>query len=90
MLTRSPVLSHKLKGYTKRLIATHAPEPSSAAPSGREGVSIMLGDDERDVNHTIFTMLPEDFPLVCTFNYFMKLLENTLRYVLCTYGEIFG
>lgn len=41
----------------------------------------MLGDEEREVNHTIFTILADDFPLVCTFNYFIKLLENTIRYV---------
>lgn len=42
----------------------------------------MLGDDEREVNHTIFTVLAEDFPLVCTFNFFIKLLENTIRFVI--------
>ncbi|KAH8146891.1 uncharacterized protein LAJ45_08970 [Morchella importuna] len=78
LLTRSHVLSNKLKDYTKRLIATHdlKPDPTEG---GSDMLSYMLGDDEREVNHTIFTMLADDFPLICTFNYFLKLLENTLR-----------
>lgn len=79
LLTRSHVLSNKLKDYTKRLIATHDLKPDSAEEGNN--INYMLGDDEREVNHTIFTILADDFPLICTFNYFLKLLENTLRYI---------
>lgn len=78
LLTRSSVLSNKLEAYTKRLIATQLNTPSSTIDNN-EDMLHFIAQDDREVNDTIFSIKDEDFPLVCTFNHFVKLLENTVR-----------
>ena len=78
LLTRSSRLAKKLKGYTQRLIDTRL------GTAGRDSVS----DGEQSANpdheegHTtrdLFSLKEEAFPLVCTFDHFLRLVENSIR-----------
>lgn len=83
LLTRSGYLAEKLRVYTKRLIETRLMRTTStdARPCDPSGV-----DDSHDelYSKTLGDLSEEDFPLVCTFGRFMKLLENTVRYAFET------
>lgn len=78
LLTRSSVLSNKLEVYTKRLIDTQLNKANSTVDDNEDMLRFITQDD-REVNDTIFSIKDEDFPLVCTFNHFVKLLENTVK-----------
>lgn len=78
LLTRSSVLSNKLEVYTKRLIATQLNKANSTVDNNEDMLRFITQDD-REVNDTVFSIKDEDFPLVCTFNHFVKLLENTVK-----------
>lgn len=80
LLTRSSVLADKLGVYTKRLISTQLGEVPPAEEAGRDPLNLIEQND-REVTDTVFSIKEQDFPLVCTFNYFMKILENTARLV---------
>lgn len=81
LLTRSDVLADKLEVYTKRLIATQLNKSKSPMDGNRDMFHLSTRDD-KEVKDTVFTITDENFPLVCTFNHFMKLLENTIKLVL--------
>lgn len=80
LLTRSSVLSDKLELYTKRLIATHVKDAQSTADDDEDPPK-SVAHDGREVNDTVFSIEDKDFPLVCSFDYFMQLLENTAKCV---------
>lgn len=73
------MLSNKLEVYTKRLIATQLNKASVHATLDDDDALHFIAQDDREVNDTVFSIRDEDFPLVCTFNHFVKLLENTVR-----------
>lgn len=72
------MLSDKLELYTKRLITTQLNKTKAPVEDNKNPLHLITQDD-REVNDTVFSIKDEDFPLVCTFNHFMKLLENTVR-----------
>ncbi|KAF8460084.1 hypothetical protein BDZ91DRAFT_740262 [Kalaharituber pfeilii] len=91
LLTRSRALAKTLHGKLQRLLKTqmegnpnleneHAslyPEPqfaSTATKSPWDG-----GDDE--TVKTLTSLTQADYPLVCTFDHFLKIVENTIRSV---------
>ncbi|KAF8435903.1 hypothetical protein BGX38DRAFT_105734 [Terfezia claveryi] len=76
LLTRSEPLSRKLRLELQRLIKTQL---VGAVASGGEPARGDVGDQENADTLSLFTLQPEDFPLVCTFKYFMTLLENTVK-----------
>lgn len=80
MLTRSSVLADKLEVYTKRLISTQLGQVQPAAEGDQNPLNL-IGQNDREVHDTVFSIKEQDFPLVCTFNHFMKILENTARLV---------
>jgi hypothetical protein len=84
LLTRSNLLTDKLRAYTKKLIETltskslsleQLPEDDKLASD-----DTFLDTEEKDLaGDTVFTLSDENFPLVCTFDQFLKILENTVR-----------
>lgn len=42
-------------------------------------------NDSEDTSKNLLSLNEQDFPLVCTFNYFLKLLENTIKSVPVSY-----
>lgn len=77
LLTRSPHLAAKLRSYTESLF-----EPELSSESLKElSVERNLQDAEDDVQatDTIFSFTGTPLPLVCTFDWFLGLLENTVR-----------
>ncbi|OCL09185.1 hypothetical protein AOQ84DRAFT_221144 [Glonium stellatum] len=79
LLTRSSFLSDKLRAYTKKLIETLTSKslnleqlPEDEDPFLDTGGDDLAGD-------TVFTLSDESFPLICTFDQFLRILENTVR-----------
>lgn len=72
------MLANKLGYYTKALLATQLKEFTSVA-NDETSETQQLAEDDREVKHTISSLKDGDFPLVCTFDRFMKILENTVK-----------
>lgn len=79
LLTRSKGLAQKLKVYTKRLIDTRRGIIDPDAQIG-EDTATSWDDSEEDTTQNLLSLDEHDFPLVCTFNYFLRLLENLVKY----------
>ncbi|KAF8241597.1 hypothetical protein K440DRAFT_665246 [Wilcoxina mikolae CBS 423.85] len=79
LLTRSTGLAQKLKLYTKRLINTRLGVVEEDLPSGAEDRINYSDDFEEDSNRDILSLKDADFPLACTFNHFLKLLDNSIK-----------
>lgn len=74
VLTRSPHLASKLRRYTCSLIE------SQISTTGLAGKNFLLdAEDEVQEGDTIFSIRSAQLPLVCTFDWFLGLLENTVR-----------
>lgn len=75
------MLSEKLAKYANALLATQLQKKPPSATTGEVGkrASELLEEDEREVKLTIFALKDDDFPLVCSFGQFMKILENTVK-----------
>jgi hypothetical protein len=67
--------------YTKRLISTQHSKTDARADESEDFLYPTEQDDDREVNDTVFSLKEGNFPLVCSFGHFMKLLENTARQV---------
>ncbi|KAF8461600.1 hypothetical protein BDZ91DRAFT_736591 [Kalaharituber pfeilii] len=74
LLTRSEPLSRKLRLELQRLIKSQLLLVDGVVFT-REAPE----DQENGDSKSLLSLQPEDFPLVCTFSHFMKLLENTIR-----------
>lgn len=98
LLTRSKDLALRLKHYTKDLIRTQVGisdanlqdgeaytwnnSEEDTTKDGEASEVLTWNDSEEDTNQDLFSLDEQDFPLVCTFSYFLRLLENTIRSVL--------
>jgi hypothetical protein len=80
LLTRSTGLAHKLKLYTKRLINSRLEVFEQIPSPGDEDYINTSANSEEDTTQDLLSLKDGDFPLVCTFNYFLQLLENSLKY----------
>lgn len=78
LLTRSKDLAQKLKLYTKRLINTRL-GIIAGDQQGEDG-NAATKKFEEDTTQDLLSLEEEDFPVVCTFNHFLRLLENLVRY----------
>jgi hypothetical protein len=84
LLTRSSRLAKKLKDYTQRLIDTRL---LIDTPLGiTDGDSVPGGGQRANPDHEeertirdLFSLKEEAFPLVCTFDHFLRLVENSIR-----------
>jgi len=81
LLTRSSELATKLKDYISRLMRTlRANTIDQGEQQEREFPSPVVEDDD-DRCDTVFELQNDSFPLVCTFDRFLQLLENTIKSV---------
>jgi hypothetical protein len=79
-LTRSSFLKDKLRTYTKKLIETLTSQSLNLDQLPEDEHSFL--DMEEDLaGDTVFALNDEVFPLICTFDQFLKILENTVRLV---------
>ena len=74
LLTRSPFLADKLQSYTRRLIQTLLSKSDSLQLSELAS-SISVEEDLR--KRTVFSLSDASFPLICTWEDFLTMLENT-------------
>ena len=81
LLTRSSELAAKLKDYIDRLMKTLA--VYTRHQDQQEGrvfpTTDIEDDDDKDDCETVFELRNDSFPLVCTFDHFLRLLENTIK-----------
>ena len=77
-LTRSSILAGKLKAITQRLIETlvskslhvERPQDDGNCPSSKA---------EDSIEESVLTLNDQSFPLVCSYDHFLRILENTVR-----------
>ena len=81
LLTRSTELANKLKDYIHRLMRTLP--TNNVDPGEQQERHLPLPDVENDDDqpYTIFSLRSDSFPLVCTFDRLLELLENSIKYV---------
>ena len=73
LLTRSSLLSDKLRTYTKGLIKTQI-----SKPDGEEPVVADFKTTEA-LENGVLNLTQESYPLICTFDQFLRLIENTVK-----------
>ena len=79
LLTRSGFLAEKLRSYTRNLIESLSPNShKSESPQQTDHPFLMTGDEDSDKD-SVLTLRDESFPLVCTWDHFLRILENTIR-----------
>lgn len=81
LLTRSNELANKLKDYINRLMRTLATNSADEGEQQERELPLPDAEDDEDQCDTIFELQDGSFPLVCTFDKFLELLENTIRNV---------
>ncbi|KAF8241484.1 P-loop containing nucleoside triphosphate hydrolase protein [Wilcoxina mikolae CBS 423.85] len=79
LLTRSGRLTQKLKPYTKRLIDTRLGKFEDSSSSPVQENSTTWQECNEDTRQDIYSIGDDDFPLVCTFSHFLRLLENSFK-----------
>ena len=81
LLTRSTELATKLKDYINRLMRTLEANVIDQGEQQERGFPLPEIEDDDDCCDTVFKLQNDSFPLVCTFDRFLQLLENTIRSV---------
>lgn len=78
LLTRSPYLAAKLKGYLEALFETQVSQgtPDNAVWKGK---TLQAADSTPEDTQTILSTHGERFPLICTVEQFLTLLENSMK-----------
>jgi len=79
LLTRSSFLSDKLRAYTKKLIETLTSKSLNLEQLPEDEEPFLDTGEEDLSGDTVFTLSDENFPLICTFDQFLRILENTVR-----------
>lgn len=85
LVTRSQLLAKRLKAELNLLI-------QSRLQRKEFGEYAIVSDDPRrtenwdglnkDTTQQLLSLQNKDFPLVCTFDHFLRLLENTVKYIM--------
>jgi hypothetical protein len=78
LLTRSSILTDKLRAYTKKLIETLTSKSLNLEQLSEEGSFLDTEGDDL-AGDTVFTLSDDSFPLICTFDQFLRVLENTVQ-----------
>ena len=78
LLTRSPHLANKLRSYTRSLFESQLPTEILRRLLVVEE-SLLDAENEIQKTDTISSFKDSPLPLVCTFDWFLGLLENTVR-----------
>ena len=79
LLTRSTELATKLKDYINRLMRTLAANTIDQSVQQERDFPLPDAEDDDDRCDTVFQLQNDSFPLVCTFDRFLQLLENTIK-----------
>lgn len=78
LLTRSSYLASKLNSYTRSLIKSQVPNSTPGDYLNKNEILFDAADMSIDTKLTFFS--PEiRFPLVCTFDQFLAILQNTIK-----------
>ncbi|RPB01671.1 hypothetical protein L873DRAFT_646035 [Choiromyces venosus 120613-1] len=77
LLTKSEILAERLRDNTDDLIDTHKIVGESETPREPGGHA----DFDENTRKQFLSVTDEDFPLVCTFGYLFRLIENSIRFV---------
>ncbi|KAL9045188.1 MAG: hypothetical protein Q9214_001735 [Letrouitia sp. 1 TL-2023] len=72
LLTRSTRLTEKLRSYTKDLIETLMLQKG-------QKINIAVCKDPSTLEHGVFDLQDDMYPIVCTFDQLLSLIENTIR-----------
>jgi len=80
LLTRSSFLVDKLRAYVRRLIETLTSQSLNLEALQEDDDPLMSFAESTRTNESALTLSEDSFPLVCTFDRFLELLENTVRY----------
>ena len=81
LLTRSTELATKLKDYINRLMRAWAADTVDQGEQQEREFPLLDVEDDDDRCDTVFKLQNDSFPLVCTFDRFLQLLENTIKSV---------
>ena len=81
LLTRSPELAAKLKDYISRLMRTLTANTIDQGDQQERETPSLVAEDVDDRCDTVFELQNDSFPLVCTFDRFLRILENTIESV---------
>ena len=80
LLTASSLLAERIRLHTKDLIRTL----TNAAPKGEDSTTashnVLPQHRDLDVVQSVFELDAESFPLICSFDEFLLMLEKTQRY----------
>ena len=79
LLTRSSFLAEKLQAYTRRLIDTLSTKPLDSEFLESEEHLLLTTIDEDFESSSVLSLRDQSFPLVCTFEQFLSILENTVN-----------
>lgn len=79
LLTRSSFLAEKLRSYARNLIDTLSSKALSLELSEQKEFAILMTREEVSDKESVLTMRDESFPQVCTWDHFLRVLENTTR-----------
>jgi len=80
LLTRSSFLADKLRAYVRRLIETLTSKSLNLEVLQEDDDPLMSFAEGTRTNDSALTLSDDSYPLVCTFDRFLELLENTVRY----------
>ena len=78
LLTRSNFLAKKLKDYTSRLIQSLSSKSMDMMQNPDGNDPLTSKEDEDSINTTVLDLKDQHFPLVCTFDQFLTILDNTV------------
>ncbi|KAK4694355.1 hypothetical protein P7C71_g3221, partial [Lecanoromycetidae sp. Uapishka_2] len=79
LITRSSYLADKLRVYTQRLIRTTTSNALSLEPLQGDETDLDTEAVDDGAQQTVLALTDDSFPLVCTFDQFLQLLESTVR-----------
>ena len=78
LLTRSSFLAEKIQNYADRLIETLLSKSPSSESFKFEEHLLSRRVEEDSENDSVLTLRDQSFPLICTFERFLRILENTI------------
>ena len=79
LITRSKFLADKIRVHVQRLIETLTVKSLILEPLHERG-DLFSENSTRDTDNAPVLLLQDaSFPLICTFDQFMRLLENSMR-----------
>ncbi|KAF8459699.1 hypothetical protein BDZ91DRAFT_741800 [Kalaharituber pfeilii] len=79
LVTRSKQLANKLHVELNALVNAQLLDHTQNKPRSAENTEGNWDGASEETNESLFTLKQNQFPLVCTFAHFLRLIENTIR-----------